>query len=100
MFDFPPVNPMSEFFGMGFHLIGLALYGLFALVSFIVVVGIVVLLVRFLLIATRAAQLYVVKNSPAAGDVPTAKNSPAATQNSATTKPATQPRTRKAPPES
>jgi hypothetical protein len=47
------------------HVVGLIAYGVFALLALAVVTGLVILLVRFLLIGTKAAQLYVAKNSPA-----------------------------------
>jgi cytoskeletal protein RodZ len=37
--------------------------GLFFIVCFLVVVGLLVVLVRFLLVATKAAEIYVAKNS-------------------------------------
>ena len=40
--------------------------GLFFIVCFLVVVGLVVVIVRFLLIATKAAEIYVAKNSTTA----------------------------------
>ena len=46
------------------HVVGLIAYGVFALLALAVVTGLVILLVRFLLIGTKAAQLYVSKNSP------------------------------------
>jgi len=46
------------------HVVGLIAYGVFALLALAVVTGLVILLVRFLLIGTKAAQLYVAKNSP------------------------------------
>jgi cytoskeletal protein RodZ len=57
------VNPMMG--GFGFHLVGIVLYGLFMLVVVAVSVGLTIILVRYLLITTKAAQLYIVKNSPA-----------------------------------
>ena len=59
-------------FGMGYGLghgfigvIGALVYALFALLVLVVVVGLIFLLVRFLLVATRAAQLYVAEHEPA-----------------------------------
>lgn len=46
-------------------LVGLVVWGFFSLLALAVIVGLVFLLVRFLLVATRAAQLYVQKNEPA-----------------------------------
>jgi cell division protein FtsN len=57
------VNPMMG--GFGFHLVGIVLYGLFMLVVVAVSVGLTIILVRYLLITTKAAQLYIAKNSPA-----------------------------------
>ncbi|MDQ1577948.1 MAG: hypothetical protein QOE21_635, partial [Microbacteriaceae bacterium] len=51
--------------GGGFaSIVSLIASGLFAALLFVVGVGLVFLLVRFLLIGTRAAQLYVAQNEP------------------------------------
>ena len=46
------------------HVVGLIAYGIFALLALAVVTGLVILLVRFLLVGTKAAQIYVGKNTP------------------------------------
>lgn len=64
--------------------------GLIALLAFIVIVGLVFLLVRFLLVATRAAQLYVAKHEPprpAAPPAPVAAQAPAAASSAPATAP-------------
>ena len=80
--------------------------GLFLLLGLLVAVAVVVLLVRFLLVATKAAQIYVAKNSaethvepvqPAATTVAETPP-PAATVTKPVVKPATKPRTPKTPP--
>lgn len=43
---------------------GFAIWGFFSLLSLAIAIGLIFLLVRFLLVATRAAQLYVAKNEP------------------------------------
>lgn len=61
------------------HVVGLIAYGVFALLALAVVTGLVILLVRFLLIGTKAAQLYVAKNGVAKNDAATtAPSKPAA----------------------
>ncbi|GAB3605572.1 hypothetical protein GCM10027413_09810 [Conyzicola nivalis] len=65
-------------FGWGYsgfsHLLGAVLYGVFALISVAVTVALIFFVVRFLIYGTRAAQLYIEKNSPpkpaAAADAP------------------------------
>ncbi len=84
------------------HLIGAVVTGLFTFLVFLVAAALVFLLVRFLLVATKAAQIYVAKNTPAKPVAPatpttptTAAAAPAATAPAATapaataTKPAT-----------
>ncbi|HXD62612.1 MAG TPA: hypothetical protein VN619_11885, partial [Lacisediminihabitans sp.] len=54
-------------YGWGHHLFGIIgtfISGLFALLMLVVIVGLIFLLVRFLLVATRAAQLYVAQHEP------------------------------------
>jgi hypothetical protein len=58
-FDRPDIG-----FGWLAHAFGAALYLLCAAVMFIVFIGLVFLLVRFLLVATKAAQLYVAQHTP------------------------------------
>lgn len=61
------------------HVVGLIAYGVFALLALAVVTGLVILLVRFLLIGTKAAQLYIAKNGVAKNDAATtAPSKPAA----------------------
>ncbi|MHB1172497.1 MAG: hypothetical protein ACYCZY_08375 [Lacisediminihabitans sp.] len=88
--------------GYGFaSIIGGIVSGFFALLMFAVAVGLIFLLVRFLLVATRAAQLYVAKNEPPRPTVPAAA-APAAPGPATTTAtpsvaapPATEPTTAK-----
>ena len=72
--------------------------GLLCLFAILVVAALIFLLVRFLLVATRAAQLYIDEHSPTApASAPAAT---ASTPKAAPAKPATRPRTPKAPPAS
>ena len=48
------------------HFIGAVVGALFGFFVFLVIVGLLFLLVRFLLTATKAAHIYIAKNSPAA----------------------------------
>ena len=74
-------------------LAGLVVWGFFSLLALAVIVGLVFLLVRFLLVATRAAQLYVQKNEPAktvappAPTVPPVPSAPASATTPTTTVP-------------
>jgi predicted lipid-binding transport protein (Tim44 family) len=88
------------------HLLGAFVGALFGLFALLVVVGLVFLLVRFLLVATKAAHIYVAKNSPAAPArpatvTPTTVAAPAAKSavvtKPAAAKPAATPRTPKPP---
>ena len=92
----------------GQHILGLIATALGTLVLVVVAIGLIFLLVRFLLVATTAAKIYVAKNSPAkpvattaaaAAPAPAASAAPTTTAPAAT-KPATatKPRTPKAPP--
>lgn len=81
-------------------LAGLVVWGFFSLLALAVIVGLVFLLVRFLLVATRAAQLYVQQNEPAktvapqAPAVPPVPSAPAsATTPTTATVPTTKPHT-------
>ena len=69
------------------------LAGLVFIICFIIVVGLLVVLVRFLLVATKAAEIYVSKNSPAQPVAPatTAATTPAATTPAATAATSTTP---------
>lgn len=49
-----------------YYLINRLFFGVFCLLAAIAITGLIVLLVRFLLVATRAAQIYVAKNEPPA----------------------------------
>jgi uncharacterized membrane protein len=55
------------------HLFGMAIMGIFSLILLVVIVGLIFLLVRFLLVGTTAAQLYISKNAPAASTTAAAK---------------------------
>ena len=60
-----PIFPGMYDMGAGFlGLAGLVVWGFFSLLALAVVIGLIFLLVRFLLVATRAAQLYVANNEP------------------------------------
>ena len=93
------------------HVVGAIVYGLFCLFMILVIVGILFLLVRFLLVATKAAQLYVTKNSAAKPVAPSAAATttvpltrpapaakPASAVPAAAAEPATKPRIPKTPP--
>jgi predicted lipid-binding transport protein (Tim44 family) len=74
-FDGPGMgfNPFVQFFVT-------ALTGVAFLVSFAIIAGLIFLLVRFLLVATQAAQIYVAQNRPAEPVAPAAASpAPAAT---------------------
>ena len=59
---------MRDNFGWGYsgfaHVLGFLAYGFVALLSVAVTVAIIFFLVRFLIYGTRAAQLYIAKNTP------------------------------------
>ena len=60
-----PLIPGVHDMGAGvLGLFGFAIWGFFSLLSLSILIGLIFLLVRFLLVATRAAQLYVRKNEP------------------------------------
>jgi hypothetical protein len=71
------------------------LAGLVFIICFIIVIGLLFVLVRFLLVATKAAEIYVAKNGPAR---PTVESTPTAPTTSPTTPVATRTRTPKTPP--
>ena len=73
-------------FGSVGHVFTAVIAGLWFILVFVVAVGVLFLLVRFLLVATRAAQLYVAKNAPAApvATVPPVAKQPAAPADAAT----------------
>lgn len=56
-------NPFMPGFG---HVMYSILSGIFAIFCLLVIAGLIFLLVRFLLVGTKAAQLYVARNSPSA----------------------------------
>ena len=59
---------MRDTFGWGYsgfaHVFGFIVYGFVALLSVAVTVAVIFFLVRFLIYGTKAAQLYIAKNSP------------------------------------
>ena len=60
-----PLIPGMHDMGAGvLGLLGFALWGFFSLLSLSITIGLIFLLVRFLLVATRAAQLYLRENEP------------------------------------
>jgi hypothetical protein len=72
---FPPNGP-----GFGFYTVFAdVMAGLVFIVCLVIVVGLIVLLVRFLLVATKAAELYVAKNRPVIETTTTPVGTPAAT---------------------
>jgi predicted lipid-binding transport protein (Tim44 family) len=100
------IFPPRPGFGGFTHIFALIIQGLFFLATLAIIVGVLFLLVRFLLIATRAARIYVDKNAPvavaetpakpAASATSAAAPSAAAPSTTSTTSRAT--RTTKAPP--
>ena len=97
--------PHGPGFGMFGGILESIIAGLFFLVCLVVIVGLLFLLVRFLLVATKAAEVYVAKNSVAKNSVAensVAKNSqvvsespaqPVATAATPRTRPAKKPPT-------
>ncbi len=78
------------------HLIVLILSGVFTIFVILVIIGLLFVLVRFLLVGTKAAQLYIEKNGPtttAAKAMPVAPSNPAPAAATPVTKPVTKPRT-------
>jgi hypothetical protein len=63
-------------FGWGYsgftHVFGFIVYGFVALLSVAVTVAVIFFLVRFLIYGTKAAQLYIAKNTPAKPAAPAA----------------------------
>ncbi|NYF11473.1 cytoskeletal protein RodZ [Leifsonia sp. AK011] len=90
------------------HTILMLVSGFFWLVGVLVTIALVVLLVRFLLVATKAAQIYVANHTAEKPETPvesasetapaTASEPTAATPTKPATKPAAKPRTPKTPP--
>ncbi len=74
------------------HFFGIAVMGIFCLVAIVITIGLIFLLVRFLLVATTAAQLYVARNSPSE---PQSATAVAATTKPTTTTTTTAPKTPK-----
>jgi cytoskeletal protein RodZ len=70
------------------------LAGLVFIICFVIVVGLLVVLVRFLLVATKAAEIYVSKNSdalPVEPATPASLSTPVAASTTATTPTSTDP---------
>jgi cytoskeletal protein RodZ len=65
-------------FGMFGGILESIVAGLFFLICLVIVVGLLVVLVRFLLVATKAAEIYVAKNQPTETATP-ATTTPAVT---------------------
>jgi predicted lipid-binding transport protein (Tim44 family) len=82
--------PHGPGFGAFGGIIESVVAGMFFLLCFAVVVGLLFVLVRFLLIATKAAEIYVAKNSTAQPVAP-ATTAPAATTPVTTTTASTTP---------
>lgn len=59
-----------------FHFIGFIVSGVVSIFLFLVAAALIFILVRFLLVATKAAQIYVAKNSPAEPAAPIAIDTP------------------------
>lgn len=79
------------------HLIFTIIGGLVWLIALAITIAVLFLFIRFLLVATKAAQVYVARNAPVE---PTAAPSTPATTAPVATPPTTKPRTPKAPPAS
>src|SRR6187402_3405337 len=76
------------------HFIWIVVSGISTIFAFLVVAGLLFVLVRFLLVATKAAQIYVAKNSPpkpVAPPAPAAPVAPAAPAAAAAAAPVTPP---------
>jgi hypothetical protein len=69
--------PHGPGFGMFGGILESIIAGLFFLVCLVVIVGLLFILVRFLLVATKAAEVYVAKNSAVVKNSPVVKDSPA-----------------------
>jgi cytoskeletal protein RodZ len=80
---FPSPNPVLGGFGFFGGIFADVLAGLVFIICFAVVVGVLVVLVRFLLVATRAAELYIARNSAKTTTTATTTE-PAATRSTAT----------------
>jgi hypothetical protein len=84
-------NPHGVGFGMFGGILQDVVAGLFFLICFAIVVALLVVLVRFLLIATKAAEIYIAKNGATQPVEPVA---PATVTTPLPTTTATTPRTR------
>ena len=82
--------PHGPGFGAFGGIIDSIIAGLFFLLCFAVVVGLLFVLVRFLLVATKAAEIYVAKNGTTAPVAPAA-TAPVTTMTAPTTSVATTP---------
>jgi len=85
------------------HTILTIVSGFFSVLGLLVAIAVVVLLVRFLLIGTKAAQIYVANNTAEKPEAPAASAPTVATETppaapATPAKPATKPRTPKTPP--
>lgn len=74
--DYSPFMPHGFNFLFGF---GVIIYIAFVMLAVGVVLGLLILLVRFLLVGTRAAQLYLSLNGPSAAETAAAADAAAAT---------------------
>jgi hypothetical protein len=78
---------MRDTFGWGYsgfaHVFGFIVYGFVALLSVAVTVAVIFFLVRFLIYGTKAAQLYIAKNTPAKPAGPAAPVTEPATRGAA-----------------
>jgi hypothetical protein len=95
---FGPGGPGGGFgggFGDFWHVILGIFFGVGQVLALLVFLGVLFLFVRFLIVATRAAQVYVAKNAPAA---PPAAKPATATKPAAATRPTTTTRRTPKPP--
>ena len=97
-FDGPGFGP----WGNWWHALNLVIAGFAWLLFLALILAVLFFLIRFLIVATRAAQLYVNQHAPAeparpstpaATTAPAATAAPAPTTQTAATKPVTKPRT-------
>lgn len=82
------------------HLIFTIISGLVTLIGLAIIIAVLFLLVRFLLVATKAAQVYVDRHTPTETATPASPivSTAPASSTPVTPRPATKPRTPKAPP--
>ncbi|HEY0258905.1 MAG TPA: hypothetical protein VGC18_03550 [Lacisediminihabitans sp.] len=72
-----PLIPGMNGFGAGvLGFAGLIVWAFFCLLALAVVIGLIFLLVRFLLVGTHAAQIYIAKNQPATPVAPVQPQGP------------------------